>query len=81
MSNIPATREEAIAALVESDVAKWGEEEREASRQMHSGKTYGLALNELASRAELAGAADKALRAAAKAALTKADWAWLRRGG
>ena len=78
---IPATREEAIAALVEQDVARWGESEREASRRMHASRSYGLALNALANRAELAGEPDPELRRAAKAALTSADRDILRRGG
>lgn len=81
MSKIPRTQEEAINALVESDVAKWGESERDASRRMHAKRTYGLALNELANRAELAGAPDAELRKAAKAALTSDDRAELRKGG
>lgn len=42
------TREEAIQRLIEHDVAKWGEGEREASRLMHERRTHGLALNALA---------------------------------
>lgn len=76
------TRDEAVAKLVEQDVAKWGEGEREASVRQHSYRTLGLALNELANRADLwFDAPDAALRKAAKAALTPADKAWLRQGG
>jgi hypothetical protein len=75
------TREQAIDALVEQDVAKWGEAERDASRRLHGGQSLGLALNALAARAILADAPDAALSAAAKAALTKADRAVLRKGG
>ena len=78
---VPSTREEAIAALVEQDVLRWGEGEREASRSLHIHRSYGLALNLLANRAELADAPDAALRAAAMAALTDADWRWLNQGG
>lgn len=78
---VPQTHDEAIAALVESDVERWGEAERDASRRMHAGTTYGLALNALAARAEMAGRPDPALRAAADAALTGADWRVLRQGG
>lgn len=79
---VPATREAAIAALVEQDVTKWGESEREASRLLHGGKTYGLALTSLYSRAECADAPEAAeLRKAAKAARTPADNAELRKGG
>lgn len=76
---IPLTRDEAIQALIDCDVARWGEREREASARAHAHRSYGLALNELANRAELADAPDTALRAAAVAALTDADQCWLRR--
>ena len=76
------TREEAIAKLVEQDVARWGEREREASQQSHRFRTLGLALNELANRADLwFGAPDAELRKAAKAALTPDDRYYLRKGG
>ena len=77
----PTTREAAIAALVQGDVARWGPSEREASIAQHSRRSFGRALNELASRAELAGDPDPALRAAANAALTESDWDDLRQGG
>jgi hypothetical protein len=75
----PQTLEAAISILVDQDVAKWGEAEREASRAHHANRTYGLALNELANRAFMAdspGAAD--LAKAAKKALTRSDRAVLR---
>jgi len=75
------TREQAISALVEQDVAKWGERERAASQRAHSGRSLGRALNELANRAELAGQPDRALRDATKAALTSSDWSELYKGG
>lgn len=75
------TREQAISKLVEQDVAKWGEGERTASQRAHAGRTLGLALNALANRAELDDAPDRALRAAAKSALTAADRASLKKGG
>lgn len=75
------TREEAIAALVEQDAQKWGDTEREASRRLHATRTRGLALNELANRAELAGRPDANLRALADAALTDADRRYLRNSG
>lgn len=78
---IPQTRDAAIAALVEQDVARWGEGERAAAVRAHQGRSYGLALNELANRAELAGAPDKALRMNAEAALTAEDRRVLRDGG
>jgi hypothetical protein len=42
------TREEAIAKLVDLDVAKWGEAERAASQRMRSRLSHGRALNTLA---------------------------------
>ena len=42
--SITMTREEALSALVEADVAKWGEDERGASAKMHAGKTHGAML-------------------------------------
>ena len=76
------TRDEAIAALVAQDVARWGEAERAASQRRHGRATHGLALNTLASRAEMAGAPDAvALRAAADRTLTDADLRVLRHGG
>lgn len=75
------TRNEAIAALIDQDIARWGEAERPYIEQLHNGRTLGLALNELANRAEMAGSPDRALRAAARAALTAADKAVLRKGG
>lgn len=74
------TRQQAIDMLVEQDVARWGEAERDASRRLHGTKTHGLALNTLASRAQLAGEPSwRDLRAAADEVLTAADWRFLRR--
>ena len=79
---IPKTRKAAIAMLVEQDVAKWGENERAASRRAHGHKTIGLALNTLAARAQLSDADGwPELRAAAEENLTDADWSSLRDGG
>lgn len=79
---IPTTKDEAIAALVELDVNKWGEAEREASRRKHSRLTFGLALNRLAHRAEYDfGDAAPELVKAAKKALTDDDRSELRKGG
>lgn len=80
--NVPETREEAIEVIAELDVAKWGESERDASRRMNEDKSYGLLLNSLAHREEY-GFGDDApeLVAAARAALTPKDWAYLRQGG
>jgi hypothetical protein len=80
-NRIPTTREAAIAALVEQDVAKWGEGEREASQRMHAHRSLGLALNELWARSVLRDAPDADLKRAAKAALTAVDRAALRQGG
>lgn len=75
------TRQEAIDQLIEQDVQRWGEGEREASRRRHSSRSLGRALSELANRAELAGNPGSSLRAQANAALTDADWADLAEGG
>lgn len=75
-TTVPADRAAAINALVELDVAKWGEGEREASRALHARTTYGLALNTLACRTN-----DPTIAKAAKAALTPADRKVLRNGG
>lgn len=80
-TTVPATREAAIAILVNQDCAKWGETERAASERTHQKRTLGLALNELANRAELSGTPDADIRAAANKALTDADWRVLRNGG
>lgn len=81
MTAIPTTKEAAINALIEQDVAKWGESERAASMRQHAGRSYGRALNELANRAELADAPNPAMRRAAKLALTSGEKADLRNGG
>jgi hypothetical protein len=86
MISIPETYDAAIDALVELDVARWGEGEREASRRLHrsSKPTYGLALNSLAHRAEYDyGDAPQAqdLVDAANRALTPEDRHSLGQGG
>lgn len=73
------TRDEAIAKLVDLDVAKWGEGERAASQQMRTRLSHGLALNALA-HYDLDNI-DTELAAEAKRAMTRADWAKLREGG
>lgn len=74
------TRAEAVARLIEQDVARWGESERAASARLHAKLTRGRAINALANRAELSGDPDAAqLRAEADAALTASDRAELRR--
>lgn len=67
--------EAVIAALVEKAVAKWGESARgEGPAYRRTYPTLGLALNHLAHY-------DPAVAGLAKAALTEADRASLRRGG
>jgi hypothetical protein len=39
------THEQAVAHLVELEVARWGEQEREPARQMYGRYSHGLALN------------------------------------
>ena len=73
------TREEAIAALVERDVAKWGESEREASVAAHGRLSHGLALNALAVY-DIRNV-DKALQKVARSLMTDADKRALRQGG
>lgn len=75
-TTIPTTREEAIRALVELDVSKWGEGERAASERANASLSYGRALNTLGNRL-----GDDAIRAAAKASMTKQDRSELRKGG
>lgn len=78
------TRDEAIKILVDGDVAKWGESEREASEQAHGRRSHGLAVNEVVARRILAGDESKETKALAKFAksiLTAADKAVLRQGG
>jgi hypothetical protein len=83
--NIPSTYDEAIAALVELDVARWGELERIASEKLHRQNfrgSYGLALNSLAHRSEYDyGDSAPELAKAAEKALTSDDRAELRKGG
>lgn len=73
------SREQAIDRLVELDVAKWGEGEREASRRMHGKRSHGRAVNAVA-HYDLDNI-DQALAAEARALFTEDDLADLRRGG
>ncbi len=73
------TREAALERRVALDVEKWGEAEREASRQLHSRKTYGLLLNSIAV-ADL-DQLDEELMRLAEAVMTPSDRAALRSGG
>lgn len=81
--DVPSTYEQAIAALVEYDVLRWGEDERGPSRYLRSSscKTIGLAINALWAQAEIAGVRRPDLEAVARASLTRADWKSLRQGG
>lgn len=65
------TREQAIAALIEKDVAKWGESERPAALRANQDLTLGLALNKLA-HYDIANI-DAALAADAKKMMTQSD--------
>ncbi len=81
---IPSDYEAAIAAIVELDVQKWGEAERDASTRMRraGAPTYGLALNTLAHRPEYDyGDAWPECVAAARQAMTASDRSKLRSGG
>ena len=73
------TREDAINALVERDVAKWGEEERDASTHLRAKLSHGLALNALAHYD--VGVVDRELAAQAKRVMTAVDRKALRSGG
>ncbi len=73
------TREWAIAQLVERDVAKWGEHEREASQRMRGRLSHGRALNSLA-HYDIDNI-DHDLAAEAKRVMTAQDWDELYNGG
>lgn len=73
------TREQAIAALVERDVARWGEAAREASQRMRASLTHGRALNALAHYDP--DAVDAVMAADAQSVMTAADRRALRAGG
>ncbi len=78
MTTIP-TRTEAIDRLVELDVARWGESEREPARRLRSVLSHALALNMLAYY-DL-DAIDEQLAADADEIMTDADRRELRSGG
>ena len=81
---IPAIWEEAIDAIVELEVARWGEDVREITRQdrRKDRPTYGLALNCLARHISYNFGDDVPhLVAAAEEALTPDDWDSLSEGG
>lgn len=83
------TREQAIQILVDSECARWGEDERVNAIKANANRSVALAINEIANRIELekwaeympAGLDPKALRAEAKKLMTSDDRRVLRRGG
>jgi hypothetical protein len=77
------TREQAIAALVERDVAKWGDSERAASERRWSDSSHGAALNSLGSALLLDGEKEtgERLMLEAKLLLTAADHRRFAQGG
>ena len=83
------TREQAIQILVDSECARWGEDERGNAIRANANRSVALAINEIANRIELekwaeympAGLDPNALRAAAKKLMTSDDRRVLRRGG
>lgn len=76
------SREDALAALVELAVARWGEQEREPARQHYARRTYGLLLNTLSYSPEFdyGDSAPHELVSARDAALTDEDLRYLRTG-
>lgn len=77
------TAAQALDALVELDVAKWGEQEREASRKMHAGKSRGLLINSIVHHQsnDYGDAFDATTKKIAKMQQTSEDKAELRKGG
>ena len=74
---------QALDAVVDLDVAKWGESEREASRKLHSGKSRGLLINSIVRHQSngYGDAFDAATKKLAAAQLTSDDKSELRKGG
>lgn len=86
MSNVDfatMTQTEALDALADLDARKWGEDQREPSRDLNRGKSRGLLINAIIHHPanEYGDAFDAATKKAAKAQLTAADKAALRKGG
>ena len=77
------THEEALDALADLEVARWGEQEREASKQLNRGKSRGLLINSIVHHPMngYGDAIDAAAKKVAKQQLTSDDKAWLRQGG
>lgn len=73
------TNEEALNMLVELEVARWGESEREPARRHHAGLSHALRLNRIANWD--IDQIDHDLAAAAKRLMTKEDRRILRQGG
>lgn len=77
------TATEALDALVNLDVAKWGDNERAASRELHAAKSRGLLINSIVHHQlhDFGGVFSAETRKIAKRQLTSADKAELRKGG
>ncbi len=76
------THAQALDAIVELDVQKWGEEERASSRKTRGTLSHVLIVGAIATHAvEETGKVDRALLDAARAIATPADHAALRVGG
>lgn len=77
------TADEALDVLVELEVAKWGEQERVASRTLHGGKSRGLLINSIVHHQSngYGDAFDAATKKIAKQQLTSDDTSELRKGG
>lgn len=77
------TAAQALSALVELDVAKWGEQERAPSRKLHAGKSRGLLINSIVHHQinDYGDAIDAAAKQLAKKQLTESDKYELAKGG
>ena len=77
------TAAQALDAVVELDVAQWGEGERVASRQLHAHKSRGLLINSIVHHQHngYGDAFDAAAKKLASKQLTSDDKAELRKGG
>jgi hypothetical protein len=77
------TGAEALDALSDLDAARWGEQEREASRRLHARTSRGLLINSIVHHVlhEYGDAFDACAKRIASAQLTAADRADLRKGG
>jgi len=77
------TSAQALDALVELEVTKWGEQERAAARRLHGSKSRGLLINSIVHHQcnGYGDAFDAAVKKIAKLQLTSDDKAELRKGG